>query len=469
MSVQMPDETPVSLPERYRGGTACPVDLGTATADFWFEDANGNRGTSLERTVVTGQQLLQPIGRLRILVPGLEGHDLDGEFFNGNAFIRFSEDEPISCIADRHSELGLTLRPLKEPLNVCHCAVPGTTVELVLCGFPALYGAHDVFVENSQADDPRREWWRCGQVVLSSGGWRIQISAHSKTEEWIRLMQRSGGLTVTHTCRVCKTNDEMIDWSEAKHITDCLHHFLSFARGHWQPIGNVRLLSDRNECLSESWGILRGSDLPIQEGLSWWSPHPDAHQLNDVFQLFCGLWLDSGWRETLRELIYWYLQANLAGRGHLSADAALVLSQATLEKIAWFYTTQVRKAVSEEAFQPGKLRASDQIRLFATLMNLPHAIPDTLPSIQADASGKRFEDAFHALTTIRNQMVHSGKKRNLQTGAEFDAWNLSQWYVEMSLLRLMGYRGNYANRLKLNKWAGETEPVPWADDEEKLR
>lgn len=468
MNHQIALEPPVLLPERYCGGAACGVDLGTATADFWLEDAKGQRRVSLENTQVTGTQILQPVCRLQIVVADLAGEDRINALFNGSAFIRFGGDDPISCIEGEHNDAGLTLRPLKEPLDVCHRAEPGTAIESVLFGFPALYGAHDVMVENSRTDDARREWWRCGQVRLSAGNWRIHISSHANTEEWIRSMQRSGGLTVTHGCRICKTNGETIDWSEAKHITDCLHHFLSFARGHWQPLGNVRLLSDGNECLSESWGVLRGIDRPIQDGLSWWSPHPDGDKLNDVFQPFYSLWQDSAWHDTLRELIYWYLQANLAGRGHVSADAALVLSQATLEKLAWFYVTQVRKAVSEDAFQPGKLRASDQIRLLATLLNLPHAIPNVLSSIQADASGKRFEDAFHALTTIRNQLVHSGMKRNLRPGAEFDAWNLSQWYVEMCMLRLMGYRGRYANRLKLNKWAGETEPVPWADDEETL-
>jgi hypothetical protein len=161
-------------------------------------------------------------------------------------------------------------------------------------------------------------------------------------------------------------------------------------------------------------------------------------------------------------MIYWYLQANLAGRGNLGADSALILSQSTLEKLSWIYATQIRKAVSEEAYQPGKLRASDQIRLLATLMGLPHEIPATLASIKEDANGNKFEDAFHAITIIRNQLVHSKKKRELKPRAEFDAWNLSQWYVEMCLLRLMQYQGRYANRVRLNKWAGETELVPWA-------
>ncbi len=229
-----------------------------------------------------------------------------------------------------------------------------------------------------------------------------------------------------------------MDWEETQNVITCLHYFMSFARGHWQPIGHFRLFSDDGICLHEQWGILRGSDpLSHNNSLTWWSPYPQAHQLADVFKGFWDLWNDLSWKEALPEVIYWYLQSNLAGRGHMGADSALILSQSTLEKLAWIYITQIKKAVSEEAFQPGKLRASDQIRLLATLMDLPHEIPDILDSIEKDVNGQKFEDAFHAITNIRNQLVHSKKKHELESDAAFDAWNLSQWYVEMCLLRLM--------------------------------
>lgn len=455
--------SPILLPEAFIQEPGTPVNLGTAKADFWLEDAGGIRFKELKQIDLHGTQILQPKDRVHLSLSGIPPNDVMRAAINGTAFVQFAGQDPVQCLNHDNDDTWSTWVPLREPLDIAHSSDPGTRLEFVLFAFPVFYGEQDAMVETTSNDSKTAGWWRCGQIEIEHKQWHIQISAHSKTKEWNDSIKQTGGLAATHAGRIKKTDGQTMDWEEAQNVITCLHHFLSFARGHWQPIGHFRLFSNDGVCLHERWGILRGSDpLSHNNSLTWWSPHPQAHQLSDVFRGFWDLWIDLSWKEALPEVIYWYLQANLAGRGHLGADSALILSQSTLEKLSWIYATQIKKAVSEEAFQPGKLRASDQIRLLATLMDLPHEIPDILDSIKEDANGKKFQDAFHAITIIRNQLVHSKKKRELKPKAEFNAWNLSQWYVEMCLLRLMKYKGQYANRVRLNKWTGETEPVPWA-------
>ncbi|WP_096292838.1 hypothetical protein [Nitrosomonas ureae] len=70
-------------------------------------------------------------------------------------------------------------------------------------------------------------------------------------------------------------------------------------------------------------------------------------------------------------------------------------------------------------------------------------------------------DAPHALTEIRNSLIHpEHKKRDQLDSAYFDAWNLGLWYLEMGILAICNYEGAYGNRLKLNRM-GEVENVPW--------
>lgn len=458
---------PIQLPTNYSKGEGNPVKLGVAKADFWLEDADGNRFKDMKQIDVQGSQILQPKDRVHLLLLDIPPHDAMRAAINGAAFVQFAGQDPIKCLNHNHDETQSTWVPLREPLDIEHSSGTGTRLEFVLFAFPVFYGSQDVRVETTNEDNKTTGWWRCGQIEIKHKQWQVQISAHNKTKEWNDAIKQTGGLAATHAGCIQKTDGQAMDWEEAKNIIACLHHFLSFARGHWQPIGHIRLLSNDGVCLHERWGILRGGDQLTQNSLTWWSHHPQADQLSEVFKGFWDLWNDSSWKDALPEVIYWYLQANLAGRGHLGADSALILSQSTLEKLSWIYATQIKKAVSEEAFQPGKLRASDQIRLLATLMDLPHEIPDILDSIKEDAKGQQFDDAFHAITIIRNQLVHSKKRRELKPGAEFDAWNLSQWYVEMCLLRLMQYQGQYANRVRLDKWAGDSEAVPWASSGEK--
>lgn len=459
--VEGAESNPILLPDIFSSGPGVPVDLGSAKADFWIEDNCGKQLWEIKQTDVKGTQIIHPKGQIQLTISNIPGVIIKASI-TGKSFIKFVGYDPIQCLNQTNNEKLSTWSPLRVPLDIQYSTAYGSQIEFVLFGFPVFFGEQDITIEKTDRNQTATGWWRCGQIVLSHGKWLVQISAHDKTKEWNEAIKHSGGLAATHAGRIKKQNNEIISWNEAQNIINCLHHFLSFARGHWQPLGHVRLLANDGVCLHERWGILRGDDQFTQSSLTWWSHHPHANQLSDVFKGFWELWNDSLWKDTLPELIYWYLQANLAGKGHIGAGSALILSQSTLEKLSWVYTTQIRKAVSEEAFQPGKLKASDQMRLLATLLDLPQEIPDILDSIKEDVKGQKFEDAFHAITVIRNQVVHSKKKRELKPMAEFDAWNLSQWYVEMCLLRLMQYQGQYANRVRLKKWAGETDSVPWA-------
>ena len=42
-----------------------------------------------------------------------------------------------------------------------------------------------------------------------------------------------------------------------------------------------------------------------------------------------------------------------------------------------------------------------------------------------------------------------------------EAWQFTSWCLELGILRLLEYRGNYASRLQLGGWSGLTAPVPW--------
>ena len=72
-----------------------------------------------------------------------------------------------------------------------------------------------------------------------------------------------------------------------------------------------------------------------------------------------------------------------------------------------------------------------------------------------------FVDAPYFLTEIRNSMVHpDNRHRHLFKGFYPDAWRLGMWYLELTILRLCGYEGTYANRLKHERWIGQVEDVP---------
>jgi len=80
---------------------------------------------------------------------------------------------------------------------------------------------------------------------------------------------------------------------------------------------------------------------------------------------------------------------------------------------------------------------------------------------------KALNDGVEAFVQIRNAIVHSqeGKRKKLtkiSDNTKYQALQLSLWYIELSLLYVLEFKGKYYNRCSGKLWAGDgEEEVPW--------
>ena len=75
----------------------------------------------------------------------------------------------------------------------------------------------------------------------------------------------------------------------------------------------------------------------------------------------------------------------------------------------------------------------------------------------------KFIDGVDIITYFRNKIVHPSRKRNKATLYVEDMWNIIEIairYVELVILHIISYKGEYSNRLKQRSY-GEVELVPW--------
>ena len=171
-------------------------------------------------------------------------------------------------------------------------------------------------------------------------------------------------------------------------------------------------------------------------------------------------WANDDWREALHEVIYWYLNANYSSWSR-GIDAGVILTQAAIERLSYEFAVKDRRLITVDGYK--NLWASDRFRLLFSSMKLPLDIPAETPELQKLASKGQMNwlDAPHALTEVRNSLVHpEHKKRGQLSASYYEAWNLGLWYLEMGLLAICGYSGIYGNRLK-QRWVGQVEDVPW--------
>jgi hypothetical protein len=72
-------------------------------------------------------------------------------------------------------------------------------------------------------------------------------------------------------------------------------------------------------------------------------------------------------------------------------------------------------------------------------------------------------DAPYVFIKVRNDIVHPKKNIENLTGYLYEASDLGLWYLELVLLAIFDYQGNYHNRLPRYQQNGEKEPVPWSN------
>jgi hypothetical protein len=93
-------------------------------------------------------------------------------------------------------------------------------------------------------------------------------------------------------------------------------------------------------------------------------------------------------------------------------------------------------------------------------------VPDQMRDLQSFCEKHEFMSGPSVLRALRNSYLHPNENQyRISDRTAFvhnvaDAWRLGLWYADLSLLWLLGYEGEYTNRVSA-KWIGETEHVPW--------
>jgi hypothetical protein len=293
---------------------------------------------------------------------------------------------------------------------------------------------------------------RIEHVDLIYDQWNIELKSLLSTRDNVKKLNEEGGYNLTHIGGIKRADGTLFRGKDAQECLKSLNFFLSFAKGGWcEPICAVGFDESGNR-VWESW---LSSKEPWHAPLSWFDPH-NGSQLAILFPGFMKRWNNDDWREALHEVIYWYLNANFSPRG---IDAGIILTQAAIERLSYEYAVKDKRLLLLNEFKDR--RASDKFRLLFSSLGIPLEIPKETPGIVKLAKDFNWLDAPHALTEIRNSLVHpEHKSRGQFASVYYEAWNLGLWYLEMGLLAVCEYSGTYGNRLK-QRFVGQVENVPW--------
>jgi len=422
-----------------------PVSLLQGTAELGW--VGGKRSGSAE---VLLRFLPSPRVIIRATVPGTEEPPLHWLFDVSDARSFALNGQMVEGFRTRYRAnaegLELDWCPRSEPMVFRDMASKTSVSALLhLFNFPDFRGG-----QHQAASAPAGR----DLMVLDSDEWRISLQslAHDATQKaWVRINEE-GGCFLTHVGKLERKDGKPFSGDEASEQRLLLADFLSFTKGErCSTVCEVGF----DAAGAKTWETL-ASPHRSNPPYSWFN-RIQASQAEILFPLFAKRWQQSGeWKDCLHAAIYWYTQANTRG-GSPSIDAAIILAQAALERLAHHHLVVDRKMISAGGLE--QLRTSDRLRLLFSSLNIPIEIGTATPDIQNAAPAFKWLDAPHAMTDIRNEIVHPASRKQVNT-CIVDAWKLFLWYLELSVLALCGYDDAYTSRLTA-KYATQSEKVPW--------
>jgi hypothetical protein len=302
----------------------------------------------------------------------------------------------------------------------------------------------------------RRRHVYSGRWRLESDDWELTLDERVDAETVRKRLKAKGGHEVTHTAALRRRDGVPFGDSVARDMLLGLAHFLGLTRGAWAPPLLAVGYDRRRRIVWRDWSPATTTGwLEAMNVIDVF--HPES--LDEAFAGFLRTWHDDIWREPLLLATQMYVAAN----GPVFAETALVLLQAALELLAWVRIVDDEASMTGPEFDKIEYRAAGRIRKLLDWLSVPPGIPPMLHALAAEANKLAWADGPHAIDAMRNALVHPDKRYRIEgtdLNARIDLQELALWYVELALLRVIGFDGDYSSRLG-SRTTGTVEPVPW--------
>ena len=337
------------------------------------------------------------------------------------------------------------LIPKSEPVTVRDDQAKLARCKFALVNFPSIWGNKDI----TRYPNPTNttSGLKYQRFQLEANPWFINIVGVDSVMGVHYQLTRRGGSAITHCGTVTRIDKREFSLNDLVGLLDALHLFLSFARGSYCGLTLLSGHDSNRNRVWEQWGTYKVE--PWRRELLTWGDGLSSHTMSLVFE---GLWKllnNPNKSGTISQVIHWYLRSNES----IEPEVGIVLNQAALERLA-----------SSTVEPRGKRREGAWIAQALKQEGINPILPVHCKELRRLQQQHNWSHGPHAIVDIRNDLIHSNSKYGpLTETALLEAQNLGSHYIELMLLRLSGYTGQYMNRLKSRALHSyPVESVPWA-------
>ena len=367
----------------------------------------------------------------------------------GEVKVRLDNGTTFEAVVGNRQGLGggkvwNVLIPKLEPVTVRDDNQLLSCCRFSLINFPNMWGDDDVWQSNSP--DGNSSTLVAQRFHLEDPPWIVTMDAVEDLMSMHYSLTRRGGSAITHHGTITRTDSREFSVDGLAKLLDALHLFLSFTRGSYCGITYLEGQDTNGKGVWQQWGTYRVE--PWRRPLQSWSDESKSHSLSSVFKGFRNLLNNPSQSDTVSQVVNWYLRSNESSEPEVS----VVLTQAALERLSYHIIGSKNSKTGEWINQA----------LVQTGINTQ--IPADCPELIQLNRQHNWRHGPHALVNIRNNLAHASNNiGTISATAMMEAQALGLHYVELMLLHLSGFCGNYMNRLKRSGgYVSQVEPVPWA-------
>jgi len=294
-----------------------------------------------------------------------------------------------------------------------------------------------------------------GRALLKAKNYRVILDSVSYIGELEKKFYRKAGHAITHVGLFHHTDQTKVSVREFLNNQETLSAFFSFVRGFsikvLLPMGYVG-----DNSVAEVWNqpTAMRSYTPVS---SWYSATIDAEHLASCFENFVRVYESPQWHDPLAVSLDFYCNSNQRLSEY---ETGIVSNQTVFETLTWVLFVEQLQLYSPQDYGNSKKHpAESKLMELLNHCKITTNIPNELSALQTLAATIGFANAPQALVRIRNKFVHPKDAKfaaQLTEDAKKEAWSLSLHFVELTILKMVGYSGPYFNRIRK-----KTETTPW--------
>lgn len=272
-------------------------------------------------------------------------------------------------------------------------------------------------------------------------------------KELYEELKAKSGSVITHIGRVHRKDNKQFKTSNIIEFLDNISIAMSFASGRY--VGFSTAIGYRDESIVyKMWGESRVS--PFRFVPNWTDTISNYHNIEKYMSLMCKNLEDRYFGKAIRSVVNWYIESLRS----VTLENNIISVHVALETLSYIVLVEQEKVLTDDGFD--KNNSSKNLRLLLEYCKIPYGKSD-LVFFDAWINDK-FDDGIDLLTYYRNTIVHPSRKTKRARLELEDMWNivnLGTKYIELSVLYIVGYKGEFSDRLKERSY-GEVEVVPWS-------